>query len=231
MVQPLAPADKKDNQLVLCAPHVQSAWLPGPKRPTARLPVPPLSLSPLNTPNAGARRRVQDRVRPPAAAVAMSRHDADDDDNVIETLASPASSDRHADDSGGISTPVRTPTGSDSSGQEKRRLSAERSRRHTGEGSDRGPSFEEDKSGGGEEEEDNNDDHDEEDALVLETDPAEMASWAGQPSIKGSSETMQMVLLAFNSIGITCVCPNPPDNFQMFGRRANHLQALPGESK
>lgn len=45
----------------------------------------------------------------------------------------------------------------------------------------------------------------EEDALVLEEDPSEMASWAGQPSVKGSSEVMRMVLLAFNSIGIRSV--------------------------
>jgi solute carrier family 45 protein 1/2/4 len=32
---------------------------------------------------------------------------------------------------------------------------------------------------------------------------AEMASWTGQPSIKGGSEMMQMILLTFNAIGIT----------------------------
>lgn len=47
---------------------------------------------------------------------------------------------------------------------------------------------------------------DEEDTLVLEDDPAEMSSWAGQPSVKGSSGVMQMVLLAFNSIGIRLAC-------------------------
>ena len=34
---------------------------------------------------------------------------------------------------------------------------------------------------------------------------AEMASWSGQPAIKGGSEMMRMVLLTFNAIGITYV--------------------------
>ncbi|OLN94318.1 General alpha-glucoside permease 2, partial [Colletotrichum chlorophyti] len=38
---------------------------------------------------------------------------------------------------------------------------------------------------------------------VLEQDPAEMSSWSGQPSIRGSSEAMRMVLLTFNTLGIT----------------------------
>lgn len=42
-------------------------------------------------------------------------------------------------------------------------------------------------------------------ALVLEDDPEDMASWSGQPSIKGGSEIMRMVLLTFNSIGMTFV--------------------------
>lgn len=37
--------------------------------------------------------------------------------------------------------------------------------------------------------------------------PAEMASWTGQPSIRGTSETVRMILLTFNTIGITCVGP------------------------
>jgi hypothetical protein len=32
-----------------------------------------------------------------------------------------------------------------------------------------------------------------------------MASWAGQPSIKGSSETLRMILLTFSTIGFTYV--------------------------
>lgn len=43
------------------------------------------------------------------------------------------------------------------------------------------------------------------DAFVLEQDPAGMSSWAGQPSIRGSSEAMRMVLLTFNTLGITYV--------------------------
>ncbi|OHE91029.1 sucrose transporter, partial [Colletotrichum orchidophilum] len=41
------------------------------------------------------------------------------------------------------------------------------------------------------------------DALVVEQDPAGMSSWAGQPSIRGSSEAMRMILLTFNTLGIT----------------------------
>ncbi|KAJ0160624.1 General alpha-glucoside permease [Colletotrichum tanaceti] len=49
------------------------------------------------------------------------------------------------------------------------------------------------------------DDHDraEDDALVLEDPVAGMSSWAGQPSIRGSSEAMRMILLTFNTLGIT----------------------------
>ncbi|WQF78252.1 Putative MFS transporter superfamily [Colletotrichum destructivum] len=49
------------------------------------------------------------------------------------------------------------------------------------------------------------DEHDraEDDALVLEDPVAGMSSWAGQPSIRGSSEAMRMVLLTFNTLGIT----------------------------
>ncbi|OBR15853.1 sucrose transporter [Colletotrichum higginsianum IMI 349063] len=43
----------------------------------------------------------------------------------------------------------------------------------------------------------------EDDALVLEDPVAGMSSWAGQPSIRGSSEAMRMVLLTFNTLGIT----------------------------
>ena len=34
---------------------------------------------------------------------------------------------------------------------------------------------------------------------------ADMASWAGQPAIKGSSESMRMMLLTVSHIGIQCV--------------------------
>lgn len=33
----------------------------------------------------------------------------------------------------------------------------------------------------------------------------EMASWAGQPSVKGSSETMRMMLLTFSLVGLQYV--------------------------
>jgi hypothetical protein len=52
-------------------------------------------------------------------------------------------------------------------------------------------------------------DDSEEDALVLDSDPIEMATWAGQPSIRGSSEAVRMILLTFASIGITYVLRQP----------------------
>ena len=33
----------------------------------------------------------------------------------------------------------------------------------------------------------------------------EMASWAGQPSVKGSTDTMRMALLTFSAVGLQCV--------------------------
>lgn len=42
-------------------------------------------------------------------------------------------------------------------------------------------------------------------ALFLGDDPANMSSWAGQPTVKGSSEVMRMILLTFSSVGMTCV--------------------------
>ena len=49
---------------------------------------------------------------------------------------------------------------------------------------------------------------DDEDDPFLEDDPANMSSWAGQPSVKGSSETVRMMLLTFSSVGMTYViCP------------------------
>jgi solute carrier family 45 protein 1/2/4 len=50
---------------------------------------------------------------------------------------------------------------------------------------------------------------DEDEALVLEDDPANMSSWTGQPSVKGSSEVMRMMLLTFSSVGMTYVSTTP----------------------
>lgn len=47
--------------------------------------------------------------------------------------------------------------------------------------------------------------HNEDEAPLLENDPAKMSSWAGQPSVKGSSEAMRMMLLTFSSVGMTFV--------------------------
>ena len=51
------------------------------------------------------------------------------------------------------------------------------------------------------------DEHDERDSYIhrVDGDPAAMASWIGQPSVKGRSEAMRMILLTFTSIGITFV--------------------------
>jgi hypothetical protein len=46
-------------------------------------------------------------------------------------------------------------------------------------------------------------------ALFLDNDPANMSSWAGQPSVKGSSEVMRMMLLTFSSVGMTFVQTSP----------------------
>lgn len=45
------------------------------------------------------------------------------------------------------------------------------------------------------------------DLVASDLDPSAMAGWTGQPSIRGSSEAMRMVLLNFNAIGITLVDP------------------------
>jgi len=55
---------------------------------------------------------------------------------------------------------------------------------------------------GGWDDEDEEDDEDE--ALVLEDDPEELATWSGHASVKGSSEIIRMLLLNFNAIGMTC---------------------------
>jgi len=47
----------------------------------------------------------------------------------------------------------------------------------------------------------------EDEALVLEDDPEELATWSGHASVKGSSEVVRMLLLNFNAIGMTCVAP------------------------
>ena len=44
---------------------------------------------------------------------------------------------------------------------------------------------------------------DEAEASFLSNEPATMSSWAGQPSVKGSSEAMRMMLLTFSSVGMT----------------------------
>jgi hypothetical protein len=41
-------------------------------------------------------------------------------------------------------------------------------------------------------------------------DGEDMASWAGQPAIKGSTESMGMVLLTFSLIGLQYVTQNMP---------------------
>ncbi|KAK8874912.1 sucrose transporter [Apiospora arundinis] len=49
----------------------------------------------------------------------------------------------------------------------------------------------------------NDDDNDEEDGWVRNpSNPAEMTRWSGQPSIKGSSDTVRMLLLNFCTLGI-----------------------------
>ncbi|KAF9879011.1 sucrose transporter [Colletotrichum karsti] len=112
------------------------------------------------------------------------------------------------DDSGGKSTPIRTPSRSSSSlGNDRNsdelddvsklrkppQAHREEPRRTPGSRGITGRS------------EDSDDDSDdaEDDALVLEQDPAEMSSWSGQPSIRGGSEAMRMILLTFNTLGIT----------------------------
>lgn len=44
------------------------------------------------------------------------------------------------------------------------------------------------------------DDDDDDDGRIVTS--ADMASWSGQPHVKGSSETMRMVLLTFSLIGL-----------------------------
>jgi len=47
------------------------------------------------------------------------------------------------------------------------------------------------------------DDDPADDAGILDEDPEDMAQWTGEASIKGSSEAVRMMLLTFNSIGLT----------------------------
>ncbi|KAK2754984.1 sucrose transport protein [Colletotrichum kahawae] len=117
-----------------------------------------------------------------------------------------------SDDSGGKSTPIRTPSRSSSSFDDDRsspiqlddlsklrkppQVHREEPRRVPG---SRGVDEREDS----DDDDDDDSDNAEDDALVLEQDPAEMSSWSGQPSIRGSSEAMRMVLLTFNTLGIT----------------------------
>lgn len=58
---------------------------------------------------------------------------------------------------------------------------------------------------GGEDWEERDDTATDDEFLDLEEDPAAMSSWAGQPSVKGSSEVMRMMLLTFSSVGMTSV--------------------------
>jgi hypothetical protein len=113
--------------------------------------------------------------------------------DMIETSTSSSPTSQHHHDSGGKSTPVRTPSRSDSSDHE-RKLSDERLSPRRDEG-------DVDISEGDKDREEDEDDE----ALVLEEDPAGMASWAGQSSVRGGSEMMRMILLSFTSIGITYV--------------------------
>ncbi|WYZ34459.1 hypothetical protein EsH8_I_000735 [Colletotrichum jinshuiense] len=119
------------------------------------------------------------------------------------------------DDSVGKSTPIRTPSRSSNSESElddvvpvirkpplaHREGEEKPSGPHHFAGRRRDEDSDDDEDDG----DDDHDDHDDDegDALVLEQDPAGMSSWAGQPSIKGSSEAMRMVLLTFNTLGIT----------------------------
>ncbi|KAJ0365705.1 hypothetical protein COL154_004285 [Colletotrichum chrysophilum] len=118
-----------------------------------------------------------------------------------------------SDDSGGKSTPIRTPSRSSSSFDDDRssplqlddlsklrkppQAHREEPRRVTG---SRGVGERDDS-----DDDDDDSDNAEDDALVTEQDPAEMSSWSGQPSIRGSSEAMRMILLTFNTLGITYV--------------------------
>ncbi|KAI8250007.1 General alpha-glucoside permease [Colletotrichum sp. SAR 10_98] len=115
-----------------------------------------------------------------------------------------------SDDSGGKSTPIRTPSRSSSSFDDDRsnplqlddlsklrkppQAHREEPRRVPGA---RGVGERDDS------DDDDDSDNAEDDALVSEQDPAEMSSWSGQPSIRGSSEAMRMILLTFNTLGIT----------------------------
>ncbi|KAF4829068.1 General alpha-glucoside permease [Colletotrichum tropicale] len=116
-----------------------------------------------------------------------------------------------SDDSGGKSTPIRTPSRSSSSFDDDRSnplqlddLSKLRKppQAHREE-LRRVPSARGVGERGDSDDDDDDSDNAEDDALVLEQDPAEMSSWSGQPSIRGSSEAMRMILLTFNTLGIT----------------------------
>ncbi|KAF6818616.1 sucrose transport protein [Colletotrichum sojae] len=118
------------------------------------------------------------------------------------------------DHSGGKSTPIRTPSRSSSSVDDNDATSAnvlddvsklrKPPQAHREEpkgppGSRRNP----DRPNEYDDDEDDDSGNAEDDALVLDQDPAEMSSWSGQPSIRGSSEAVRMVLLTFCTIGIT----------------------------
>lgn len=118
------------------------------------------------------------------------------------------------DDSGGKSTPIRTPSRSSSSVDDndinaarvvlddvsklRKPPQAHREEQRGPPGSRRNT----DRPNESDDEDDDSGDA-EDDALVLDQDPAEMSSWSGQPSIRGSSEAVRMILLTFSTIGIT----------------------------
>ncbi|GJC83825.1 general alpha-glucoside permease [Colletotrichum liriopes] len=119
------------------------------------------------------------------------------------------------DDSGGKSTPIRTPSRSFSSSStevddvDRAAIATIRKPPQAHREGDAKLSGPRDSAGRQRNERNHVDtddeyDHAEDDALVLEEDPAAgMSSWAGQPSIKGSSEAIRMILLTFNTLGIT----------------------------
>lgn len=104
-------------------------------------------------------------------------------------------------DSGGDSTPFRTPSPSGSDSEQRQNSPDIEPAKWRSDGGPEPPCREHRES----DRADNDllDSADEADHTVLALDPANMASWTGQPSIKGSTEAMRMVLLTFNAIGIT----------------------------
>ncbi|KAL0939357.1 sucrose transport protein [Colletotrichum truncatum] len=134
-------------------------------------------------------------------------------DQTSTSTTSSHDSSRHPqslDGSGGKSTPIRTPSRSSSSSDSARHVAElddvsklqKPPQAHRGEPI-RTPGSQDIADRRDESDDGYNSDNAEDDALVLEQDPAEMSSWSGQPSIRGSSEAMRMILLTFNTLGIT----------------------------